>query len=78
MATRKTDNTEAAPVEKKESGVGIKEVAEKLEVTPKSLRARIRRVKGGAQVGRGGRYHWESLTDPALVTLLKELEGSSK
>lgn len=54
-------------------GVGIKELAAKLNREPKSVRASIRRLKGGAQVGRGGRYRWESETDPAFVEIYQAL-----
>jgi hypothetical protein len=55
------------------TGVGIKELAEKLQRDPKSVRASIRRLNGGPVVGQGGRYHWESEEDPAFVAILEKL-----
>lgn len=61
---------------KAQGGVGIRELAEHLGVSSeKSLRSRIRRVNGGPMVGRGGRYHWESLKDPELVALIEKLNA---
>lgn len=59
-------------------GVGIKELAAKLNRDPKSVRASIRRLKGGAQVGRGGRYRWESEADPAFVELYDKLSSKTE
>ena len=59
-------------------GVGITELSATLGRTPKSVRASIRRIKGGAQVGQGGRYRWDSETDPEYVSLLAELQAPSK
>jgi hypothetical protein len=58
----------------KPAGVGIHELAADLGRTPRSVRASIRRIKGGPQVGQGGRYSWNSKTDPAYKSLLKELQ----
>jgi len=60
------------------SGVGIKELAADLGKEPRTVRASIRRLKGGAQVGQGGRYHWESKSDPEYKELLDSLSKSSK
>jgi hypothetical protein len=58
------------------SGVGLKDLAADLGgKDPKTVRARIRRLRGGAQVGQGGRYHWESKSDPDYKELLAELKG---
>lgn len=58
-------------------GVGIKDLASDLGTdNTKAVRARIRRFKGGAQVGQGGRYHWENKSDPEYKELLKELKSS--
>lgn len=66
--TEKPANTKA--------GVGIRELADHLGVSSeKSLRARIRRVNGGPMVGRGGRYHWDSLDDPELKELIEKLNA---
>jgi hypothetical protein len=59
-------------------GVGIKELSAALGRSPKSVRASIRRIKGGAQVGQGGRYRWESISDPEYVALLDQLQAPSK
>ena len=58
----------------KPAGVGIHELASDLGRTPRSVRASIRRIKGGPQVGQGGRYNWDSKNDPAYKALLKELQ----
>jgi len=74
----------AKPAEKpaasnQEGGVGLKDLAQDLGgKDPKTVRARIRRLRGGAQVGQGGRYHWESKTDPDYVELLTELSDKSE
>lgn len=55
-------------------GVGIKELATDLNRNPKSVRAAIRRLRGGGpQVGKGGRYTWKSRKDPAYVEVFKAL-----
>lgn len=56
-----------------QDGIGIKELAADLEKEPRAVRAAIRRLKGGAQVGQGGRYTWKSKSDPEYVALRKEL-----
>ena len=61
-------------------GVGIKELSTLLGRTPKSVRASIRRLKGGAQVGQGGRYRWDSTEDPDfkdLVTKLSKVDAEA-
>jgi hypothetical protein len=64
----------AAQQKTKQPNVSLADVAAKLGVSDqKSLRARIRRIRGGAQVGKGGRYGWNSFSDPDLKSLLKEL-----
>ena len=55
------------------NGVTLSMVAEKLGRDPKSVRASIRRIRGGSQVGRGSRYGWTSWKDSDLVDLMKEL-----
>ena len=55
------------------TGVGIKELSAILGRTPKSTRASIRRLRGGAQVGQGGRYRWDSTEDPDFQALVNEL-----
>jgi hypothetical protein len=61
-----------------DTGVGIKRLAEIVGREPKSVRAQIRRMRGGAQVGQGGRYRWDSESDPdfkELVTKLTKAES---
>lgn len=66
--------TKPATTEKAiDKGVGLKDLAADLDKPEKAVRARIRRIKGGAQVGQGGRYRWESKSDPEYKELLKEL-----
>jgi transposase-like protein len=63
-----------------EMGVGIKRLAEIVGRNPKSVRASIRRLRGGAQVGQGGRYSWPSEKDAdfqELVTKLSKEEASA-
>lgn len=57
-------------------GVGIKEMAADLGRSEKSVRGSIRRLKGGAQVGRGGRYSWPSRKDSGYVEIVKALTSS--
>jgi hypothetical protein len=59
-----------------DTGVGIKELSAALGRTPKSTRASIRRLRGGAQVGQGGRYRWDSTEDPDFQELLTKLSTS--
>lgn len=80
-ATKPAKPAKAKPATKVKpatQGIGINEVAKKLNMTPKSLRASIRRKRGGAQVGKGQQYRWKSLSDPALLKLIKELKGTTK
>ena len=78
MASTRKASTKPAkdskPAVEKPATIGIKEVAAKLGRDEKSLRAAIRRIRGGAQVGKGGRYEWKSFSDPDLVKLFKELK----
>lgn len=84
MAT-KPANTKEKPASKPaaekpavKEGVGVRDLAEDLGREPKSVRAAIRRLKGGAQVGQGGRYSWKSKKDPAYVEILKALSSKTK
>jgi len=61
-----------------DTGVGIKELAATLGRTPKSTRASIRRLRGGAQVGQGGRYRWDSTEDPDFKDLVSKLSSSKE
>lgn len=68
----------AATTPATEQGVGIKELSAIVGKNPKSVRAAIRRLKGGAQVGQGGRYKWDSTEDPAFVELVSQLSGNKE
>jgi hypothetical protein len=57
-----------------EGGVTLKDLAAKLNREPKSLRASIRRIMGGPQVGKGSRYHWDSWNDKELKELMSSLQ----
>lgn len=59
-------------------GIGINELANALNRSPKSVRAAIRRLKGGPQVGKGGRYTFKSDKDPAYVELFTALSTKEK
>lgn len=77
-AVKKPATTEKPAVKAVVEGVGIKDLAADLGKEPRSVRASIRRLKGGAQVGQGGRYSWASKSDPEYKELLSELSKSSK
>jgi len=81
LATRKPAAKVEKPAEQpavEDTSVGIKQMAATLGRTPKSVRASIRRLKGGAQVGQGGRYRWDSENDPEFVALVTALQKSEK
>lgn len=84
MATTKKQTAEkpavkpAAEEPAAQEGVVLKDLAADLGRDPKSVRAAIRRLKGGAQVGQGGRYRWDSKSDPAYVEILTALKGKGK
>lgn len=61
-----------------DKGVGIKELSDALGRTPKSVRASIRKLRGGAQVGQGGRYRWDSTEDPDFKALLNDLNPKAE
>jgi hypothetical protein len=48
--------------------IGIKQIAEHLGAEPHELRKLIREMKLG--VGRGTRYAWPSMTDPAVKKII--------
>lgn len=76
-ANKKADQKPAAS--NNQGGVGLKDLAADLGgKDPKTVRARIRRFKGGAQVGQGGRYHWNSKNDPEYKELLKALSANKE
>lgn len=52
------------------STVGVKEIAAKLGVEPRQLRAFIRTMDLG--VGRGTRYAWPTLSDPTVKRICRE------
>jgi hypothetical protein len=57
------------------TGVTLKDLAQDLGRDPKSVRAAIRRLRGGAQVGQGGRYSWPSKTDREYKELIEQLSA---
>lgn len=59
-------------------GVGIKELSKILNRNEKSVRAAIRRLNGGPQVGKGGRYSWKSENDPAFKQLVEALSAKTE
>lgn len=85
MATKPVATKEAKPASKPAAskpavteGVTLKDLAKDLGREPKSVRAAIRRIKGGAQVGQGGRYSWTSKDSKEYKDLLAELKGKEK
>lgn len=85
MATRTAKKTVEKPAAKPaaekpaaDEGVTLKDLASELGRDPKSVRAAIRRIKGGPQVGQGGRYHWDSKSDPDYKELVAALKGKGK
>lgn len=68
----------AAAKPAKVEGITLKDLAAELGRDPKSVRAAIRRIKGGAQVGQGGRYNWKSKNDPEYKELVKKLSSKGK
>lgn len=68
----------AASTPEKDSGVTLKDLATRLGRDPKSVRSAIRRIKGGAQVGQGGRYRWDSWDDKELKALVSSLTPTPK
>jgi hypothetical protein len=67
----------ATKEQKPATGVGIKDLAADLGRDPRSTRAAIRRFKGGAQVGQGGRYNWSSKSDKDYKELVAALKGKA-
>lgn len=64
-ATRKTDDSKPAKGKAgDDKSVGVKELAAHLETDARALRAFLRRTERGT--GRGTRYSWPSLSDPAV------------
>lgn len=64
----------AAAKAKESTSVTMKDLAAKVGRDTKSVRASVRRILGGAQVGKGGRYKWKSWDDKQLKELLVELQ----
>jgi pyruvate/2-oxoglutarate dehydrogenase complex dihydrolipoamide acyltransferase (E2) component len=54
-------------------GLTLRDLAEKVGKDPKAVRRQIRKIRGGAQVGQGGRYHWTSESDPDFKELVVKL-----
>lgn len=52
--------------------IGIKQVAEKLNVPPVRLRAFIRTLDADLSVGRGAKYAWPTMSDPAVKRIMRE------
>lgn len=69
-----TAKTETQPTEPK--GVGIREVAAHLATEPRTLRAYLRRTNRA--IGRGSRYTWPSLKDPAVVKLAADWKAAKE
>jgi hypothetical protein len=77
-ASKQPAATKPAKAEKPAEGsVSLKDLAEFLNREPKSLRASIRRIMGGPQVGKGGRYSWTSWDDEELKDLIGNLTKAS-
>jgi len=80
MTTKQKPAVEAKPAtttQKPATGVGIKDLAADLGRDPRSTRAAIRRLRGGAQVGQGGRYNWPSKSDKDYKELVAALKGKA-
>lgn len=54
----------------KETTIGIKDIAVKLECEPRDLRAFVRKLDLG--VGRGTRYAWPNMSDPTVKRIVRE------
>jgi transposase-like protein len=52
-----------------EAGIGVSELADKLGTNARTLRAFIRTLDLG--VGRGERYRWTGMSDPAVKKITK-------
>lgn len=63
----------------KKANVTINDIANKVDMDPKSVRARVRRLLGDgkAVVGRGRRYGWSSWNDPQVKRIMKALTGKA-
>lgn len=57
--TKKPASKETKPAEQPATGKTVKDLAKALGRDPKSVRAAIRRLRGGPQVGRGNRYNFD-------------------
>lgn len=80
MTTKQKPAVEAKPAtteQKPATGVGIKDLAADLGRDPRSTRAAIRRLRGGAQVGKGKRYVWASKSDKDYKALVAALKGKA-
>lgn len=79
MATSKPASkkpaAKSAKAEQPASGKTVKDLAKALNRDPKSVRAAIRRLRGGPQVGRGNRY---SFSDGEFEALVNDLSPKSK
>lgn len=79
VRTKKPADKPANEKPANDGGVTLKDLATDLGgKDPKALRARIRKLKGGAQVGQGGRYRWNNKSDPEYKELLAQLSPKSE
>lgn len=60
--------------------VTVQTLADRLNMTPKALRRRIRTILGDgkAVVGRGRRYGWPSFSHPEVKKILSEVGGKGE
>jgi transposase len=76
MPSTSTPAKPAAKTSAKPKPIGVKEIAEHLDVEPRVLRAFLRRSKRA--VGRGTRYEWKSLTDPEAKKVIAEWKAAQE
>jgi transposase len=76
MPSTSTPAKPAAKTPAKAKTIGVKEIAEHLDVEPRVLRAFLRRSKRA--VGRGTRYEWKSLTDPEAKKVIAEWKAAQE
>ena len=73
---KKPAATKPASEASAKGAVTVKQIAERLDMAPKAVRSRIRRMHGGgAVVGRGKRYSWSGWGDPEVKRILAELKA---
>jgi hypothetical protein len=59
-----------------EGGIGVQELAAKLEIEPRTLRVFLR--EQGYSVGFGSRYSWTSLSDPEVKRIIAAWEKAAQ